>query len=81
MHFTMAMILAFAASTMALVPRQEFVAVKPPPLCENFQRDAYDSYAYNCCQSVDENDKGVDCKVGKCTTRDRDCGLSNQNLE
>jgi hypothetical protein len=83
MHFTTAMILAFAASTMAHVPRQdsdENPDVEPPTLCEKFKQSRYESYAYDCCQRVDEDDKGVDCKFGECTTRDPDCGLSNQNL-
>jgi len=58
MQFTIATILAFAASTFVLVPRED-------TLCKAFMKPKFDAYSYECCRNLDANHDGVDCESGK----------------
>jgi hypothetical protein len=70
MQLTTAMILAFAASAMALVvPRQASEEAQPPLPCKNFKQPRFEEYIYGCCSPG-----AVDCVHGECTLRQ---GLQN----
>jgi hypothetical protein len=59
MQLTTTIILAFAASAMALViPREES---QPPLPCKNFKDPRFQYYDYGCCSSG-----AVDCVSGEC---------------
>ena len=62
MQITPAMILAFAASTLALVPRED---KKNFPLCKAFVKPKFDAYSYESCRNLDATHDGVDCEYGK----------------
>jgi hypothetical protein len=68
MQFTTAMIPAFAASALALVPRQT-IARSSPRLCDDFLGDffPYKRVDYHCCQ--DGNLGG--CKIRECSPKAR----------
>jgi uncharacterized membrane protein len=62
MQLTTAVILAFAASAVALVvPCQE---AQPPLPCKNFKQARFQEYTYGCCSSG-----AVDCVSGECNPR------------
>lgn len=62
MRFTTGTILAFAASTLALVPCGD---KKKSPLCKAFVKPKFDAYSYECCRNLNANHDGVDCEYGK----------------